>query len=238
MRTCFYLKHVLALAWVFAAPPGWSQPAPSASEPSAAQTTRPNIYAKQGYPKEQSTAMLDPEVRALLDVALRLYREPGLFSNRSKALQALGVRHTSRRWDYQKPVEGSYRAYVDSFAKEGLFARPAWRGEYSYTGKREVWIEQWHAAIRIKVDYTQDCQNSRAVEGYLDLVLDPGLKGFPHPVPERLRRHEVSFATPYAPPLTPITPQLGLTFGDGCLVGLSLGNIFELKDISDDNAHN
>lgn len=206
--------------------------------PPAAQPTRPNIYAKQGYPKEQSAVMLDPDVRALLDVALRLYREPGLFTNRSKALQALGVEHTSRRWSNQKPVEGGYRAYVDSFAKEGFFVRPAWGGEYSYNGKRDGRLEQWHALIRIKVDYAQDCQNSRAVEGYLDLVLDPGIKGFAHPVSERLRRHEVPFAQPYAPPLTPITPSFALTFSNGCLTELRFANIFDFKDISDDNVHN
>lgn len=236
MRYCSYLKPVLVLALALATPLGLAQPSPS--ELPAGQTQKIDIYAKQGYPKEQSAAMLDPAVRALLDVALRLYREPGLFSNRGKVLQALGVEHTSRRWSDEKPVDGSYRAYVDSFAKEGFFARPGWRGEYSYRGKIEPWIEQWHAAIRIYVDRAQDCQNSRAVEGYLDLVLDPGIKGFAHPVSERLRRHEVPFAQPYAPPLTPITPSFALTFSNGCLTELRFANIFDFKDISDDNVHN
>lgn len=201
------------------------------------EALRGDIYIKQGYPREQSAAMLDPAVRQLLDAALRLYREPGLFTNRAKALELLGVTQTSRRWRDTPPVEGGHRAFVDTFAREGVFARPGWTGEYHYDGKLEVRPDQWWALIRIQVDPRQECQNSRAVEGYLDLVLDPGIKGFAHPVTERLRRHEVPFAKPYAPPLSPITPSLSLTFNDGCLGELRLVNIFHFKDVSDDHAH-
>lgn len=222
---------------------------PAQTSPSAAPKTyydaikadyealRGDIYAKQGYPREQSAAMLDPAVRQMLDAALRLYREPGLFTDRAKALQLLGVAHTSRRWSDTQPVQGGHRAFVDSFASEGLFARPGWTGEYHYDGKLEVGPNQWWARIRIAVDPKQDCHNSRAVEGYLDLVLDPGIKGFAHPVTHRLRRHEVAFAEPYAPPLSPVTPSLSLTFSNGCLAELGLVNIFSFKDITDDNAH-
>lgn len=201
------------------------------------EALRGDIYAKQGYPREQSAAMLDPAVRQLLDAALRLYREPGLFTNRAKALQLLGVTQTSRRWSDTPPVEGGHRAFVDTFAREGLFARPAWTGEYRYNGKREGRLDGWHAFILIKVDPKQECHNSRAVEGYLDLVLDPGIKGFAHPVTNRLRRHEVPFAEPYAIELTPVTPALSLIFSDGCLAELGLVNIFYFKDITDDYAH-
>lgn len=201
------------------------------------EALRGDIYAKQGYPREQSAAMLDPAVRQLLDAALRLYREPGLFTNRAKALELLGVTQTRRRWSDTPPVEGGHRAFVDTFAREGLFARPAWTGEYRYNGKREGRLDGWHAFILIKVDPGQECHNSRAVEGYLDLVLDPGIKGFAHPVTERLRRHEVPFARPSAKELTPVTPSLSLTFTDGCLAELGLVNIFSFKDISDDHAH-
>lgn len=201
------------------------------------EALRGDIYAKQGYPREQSAAMLDPAVRQMLDAALRLYREPGLFTDRAKALQLLGVAHTSRRWSDTQPVQGGHRAFVDSFASEGLFARPGWTGEYHYDGKLEVGPNQWWARIRIAVDPKQECHNSRAVEGYLDLVLDPGIKGFAHPVTHRLRRHEVAFAEPYAPPLSPITPSLSLTFTDGCLAELGLVNIFSFKDVTDEYAH-
>jgi len=47
----------------------------------------------------------------------------------------------------------------------------------------------------------------------------------------------VGFAEPYAPPLSPITPLLLLTFTDGCLAELGLVNIFSFKDITDEHAH-
>lgn len=227
-----------------------ASPAQAQTSPSAAPKTyydaikadyealRGDIYAKQGYPTEQSAAMLDPAVRQWLDAALRLHREPGLFTNRAKALQLLGVAQTRRRWSDTPPVDGGHRAFVDTFAREGLFARPGWTGEYHYDGKLEVRPDQWWALIRIKVDPKQECHNSRAVEGYLDLVLDPGIKGFAHPVTHRLRRHEVAFAEPYAPPLSPIMPLLSLTFSNGCLAELGLVRIFNFKDVGDDSANN
>lgn len=208
------------------------------AESTAQQKNPPGLYEKQGYPKQQSAAMLDTEVRALLDTFLRYYREPGLFTHRANALSALGVQNTTRRWDEDKPVEGSHRAYVDTFAKEGLFARPAWSGEYSYRGKLEKWLDDWASRIQINVNYKQECIDSRAVEGYLDLVLDPGITQTTRPAPERmLFRHEVPFARPYAKPFTAGTSSLSLRFSHGCLVSIISANIFNLKDASDEKAH-
>ena len=215
-----------------------AQTPPQSWQPPVLLPGTPNIYAKQGYPKEQSAALLDPEVRQLLDTALRLYREPGLFVNRSKALAELGVQNTSRRYSLIEPVEGGYRAYVDTFSKEGLFARPAWTGVYRYSGKIEPWLNDWHEAIRIDIDEKLECHNSRAVEGYLDLVLDPGGRGSPHRRGNPIQRHDVILGEPYAPPLTPTTPALSLKFSNGCLIRLTIAGILNYKDISDDNARN
>ena len=196
----------------------------------------PNIYAKQGFPKEQSAAMLDAEVRQLLDAALRLYREPGLFTSRSKALEVLGVVQTSRRYDPVAPAPGGYPKFKDTFASQGLFARPAWAGEYRYSGKIQPWDNEWHEVIRITVDRALECINSRAVEGYLDLMLAPDGTRSPHYFRDRKRRHDVILGRTSAPALSPVTPTLDLTFSDGCLHKLNIASIFNFKDISDDNA--
>lgn len=197
-----------------------------------------HLYDKQGYPKDKSNEMLDPQIRQLLDAALRLYREPGLFTDRKKALEVLDAQSTTRRWSSQDSVPSGYRSYTDTFAKSGIFARAAWRGEYRYSGKNEPWLNEWHEVIRINVDRKLECHNSRAVEGYLDMVLAPDGTRSPHYLGDRKRRHDVILGKTSAPALSLVTPTLLLTFSEGCLSELTIAEIFNYKDISDDNARN
>jgi hypothetical protein len=222
------MRRLPVFLWTCCALQGCAQSAPAT----------PDLYAKQGYSKEQSATMLDPKVRTLLDASLRLYRENGLFANRSEALKALGVTTTTRRWMPTKPEEGSHPDYEDTFAKEGLFARPAWKGQYNYNGVSRMHPGKWHSVITVYVDAKKECHDSRAVEGYLDLMLDPGSRGYVHPVPERLQRHQVPYASPYAVPLTPATPMLSFAINSGCLASLTLARLLNLKEINDDHAHN
>lgn len=233
-----YSRLVVALSCLCAASYIWAQTLPQSWQPPVLPPDVPNVYAKQGYSKEQSAAMLDPEVRQLLDVVLRLYREPGLFTNRSKALEALGVPHTSRWYNSIIPVEGGYRSYIDTFTKGGFFERSAWTGEYRYKGRREGRMDGWHALILIGVDRKHECLNSRAVEGYLDLTLAPDGTRSPHYSGDRNRRHDVILGQSSAPALSSITPTLNLAFSDGCLYSITVVNSFNFKDISDDNARN
>lgn len=192
--------------------------------------------ARQGFPRDQSAAMLDESVRQLLDGILRLYREEGLFSDRAKTLRALGVTRTVRRWSDVRPAAGRHRSYVDRFAAEGIFSRPGWTGEYAYTGEAAR-PDTWHALLTISVEPAQQCLNSRAMEGYLDLDLDPGNRQLVHPAPEQLFRHEVAGAQPYAPPLSARTPQLSIAISRGCVSRVQLAQIFRFEEVSDALSH-
>ena len=239
MISKIYSRVLFASFCICAASCIWAQTPAQSWQPPVLPPDVPNLYAKQGYPKEQSAAMLDVEVRQLLDVALRLYREPGLFSNRSKALEALGVRQTSRWYNSIPAVVSGHRSYVDTFTTGSFFEQPAWTGEYRYNGKREDRMEAWHALILISVDRKIECINSRAVEGYLDLTLSPDGTRSPHwNGRDRTRRHDVILGKSSAPALSSTTPALILTFSDGCLSELTIVKTFNFKDISDDNANN
>ncbi len=53
---------------------------------------------KLGLPKDEAAAALPPEIRELLDNLLKMYREPGLFTDRRKVLALLGIKQVSRHW--------------------------------------------------------------------------------------------------------------------------------------------
>jgi hypothetical protein len=199
----------------------------------------PGYNEKQGYSKEHSAQLLSPEVRALLDAMLRFYTEPGLFTNRTKVMQVLGVNNSRREWDPRQAAEGGYRSYEDFLAVEGLLSVKGWKGFYRYNGKREKWVNEWHSALILDFDSKPegaDCINSRAVEGYFDLVLDPGISGSARTTPGAIWRHEFVLAKPGAKPISNRTPSLGMRFSEGCLISLDVGRIFELKEINDDYA--
>ncbi|HEX2546301.1 MAG TPA: hypothetical protein VHL79_15585 [Ramlibacter sp.] len=188
--------------------------------------------ARQGFPREQSAAMLDAQVRQLLDGVLALYMQDGLFTDRTQVLQAIGVTQTLRRWRDVRPPPGKHRSYVDAFTAGGAFQRPGWSGEYAFSTDTAD-PATWHASVRISIDPKTDCLDSRAVEGYLDLDLDPGIRQQVHPAPERLHRHVVDFARPFAPPRSATTPQLSLSMGKGCVTGIGLAKILRFDQVSD-----
>ena len=214
---------------------GATQPLPEVTTPTPPpMPRRPQPGDKLGYSKEESTRLLDPEVRQLLDALLRLYREPGLFTDRRVAMQVLGVTD-QRVWSSTTGLQpGEPAHYANQFAKTGIFGRPGWSGRFAYFGWFRARGEEWLAEISIEVDRTQVCIDSRAVEGYVDLFLQTGLDGRPHPLPvSRWDRHGI-FGSPYALPLGPQTPRFSMSFASGCLVKIVVGNLFKFTEVSDE----
>jgi hypothetical protein len=201
---------------------------------------KPDPHEKQVFTKEQSKNILSPSVRALLDVMLRLYDEPGLITDRQKVLDLLEVKSSNRQWSTIEPVKGSYRSYIDQLASEGLVGYTGWLSTYGYTGKREPWIEMWSVGLAIQFDRKPQgsgCINSRAVEGYLNLVLDPGLFGSAHPRSNLISLHQHVLASPFAKRTSPLTPTLSMQFSNGCLLKIAAGDTFEIMEINDAHAH-
>ena len=223
-----------------AAPPAsQAQLAPAASTASAAQSkplVRPKPGDKLGYSKEESTQRLAPEYRALLDGVLRLYREPGLFARRSEAFATIGA-VPGRIEVFTRSVPR--RSETDQFRQhavaQGLFAREGWAASYEYNGREtRDGKTTWHALLSIQLPYKQDCVDSRAVEGYLDLYLYPGIDGHAHPVPSRLwDRHGIT-GSPFARPIAKNGPGITLGFGEGCLGNIFMGSRFNLEEVSDE----
>lgn len=209
--------------------------------PSQNNRPKPGYFEKQGYPRNESAERLDADVRQLLDGVLRLYRESGLFTNRKEALKVIGA-IVNDRVVYQKKSfpEKKRLDFREDFLKEGIFSRPGWSGLYLFSGQPTRGNNEWYSQIRINIDSKTVCIDSRAVEGYLDLVLDPGLNRFlpGYVPPERIFRHEVSYASPWVSALFPDTPSLILEFGNGCLRELLIAGHFSLGEIDDEAAYN
>jgi hypothetical protein len=201
------------------------------------QDKRADPPEKQGYSKEKSTQILDAEVRNFLDGMLKAYYEPGLFVHRPRLLAAIGILQTHRLTGEENSTPNERRFYVDKFAAQGLFSRQGWKGEYAYTpanrspGSRK---DMWHSAVRVNLDQSASCIDSRAVEGYLDLVLKQSPFGLSHPRVLSPYWHEGAYASLSAETISKSTPALGLRIGDGCLLGVSIGNSFNVKEIPDE----
>lgn len=198
---------------------------------------RPKLGDKLGYSKEESIRRLAPEYRAFLDGILRLYHEPGLFAKRREVFATLGTapgkmeprpagmpRLSKTEW---------FRQYA---APQGLFAQEGWSASYLYRG-REIKSGQttWGALLTIRLANKQECIDSRAVEGYLDLYLNSGIEGHAHPVPARLwDRHGIE-GNPFSRAISSMTPDISLGFSSGCLVNVFMGNRFNFEEVSDDH---
>jgi hypothetical protein len=165
---------------------------------------RPQPGDKLGYPKEQSAQMLPPDIRAFLDGVLQLYSVNGLFLDASRTYELLGTQPT--RMEMLRD-EGRIVGYTVKLGPSGVFARPQWHGSRVYA--------------RPYPDPSVDCVDSRAVEGYLDLYLEPVLNTVPPMPPERWDRHGV-FGHVYARSISPNTPGVALFFSSGCLSGIDL----------------
>lgn len=183
-------------------------------------------------PQWQEMRNLDPAVKGFLDQILRIYEEPKLLTNRSVVVGIIGTNSAKRR--LLSPEKAESLSYVDELASKGVLARRGWRGEYRYTTGDIPGY--WHVALWIFIDSSVDCQSSRLVEGYLNLPLDPGVRQQVHPDPDRANRHEALFARPYAPPLSPTTPQLSFRMRRGCVTDIVLSRIYSYKDVGDEHA--
>ncbi len=204
-----------------------------------AEPKRPRPGDKLGYSKEESTRRLDPEIRQFLDVFLRIYREPGLFTDRRSALALLGVDQFERRWhsrSNQMP-DNEPTHFEDRLATQGIFARKGWQGYYKYGGWRDKGAA-WYASLGAKIDTKIECIDSRAVEGYLDLFLQTGIDQRVPPAPRELWNRHGNYGTPYASAIGPLTPLLGMSFTKGCLTDIAVYGAFNFKEIRDDNVLN
>lgn len=219
---------------------GATQPLPEVTTPTPPpMPRRPQPGDKLGYSKEESTRLLDPEVRQLLDAFLRLYREPGLFTDRRAAMATIGVRHYERRsWRPVDALPGEPLRFVDSLANEGFLGSFGWSGKYRYNGWSGPRGGRWFAALDVNIDNKKYCIDSRAVEGYLDLFLHSGLEGYAHPIPPNGWDRHGAYGSPYATASSARTPNLGMKFIDGCLIGLSVYGAFDKTEVSDENILN
>jgi hypothetical protein len=196
---------------------------------------RPHPGDKLGYSRSESIARLDSDVRRFLDGVLRLYREPGLVAHRILAIAALGARSSTRRVHQVKYDGRLYETFADDF----VLTDPRlieWRGKYIYEPRLRD-PNEWRIEISVRQETWDLCIDSRAVEGYLDLYLQPHLDGYATPLPARLWNRHGSFGKPYAEPLRPDTPALELYFEDGCLRSLHLGRNFLRQDLNDDHVY-
>ncbi|MCY1365563.1 hypothetical protein D9M69_524130 [compost metagenome] len=194
--------------------------------------------AKLGYSKEESANRLRPEVRELLDAARRFYSEPGWLARRKEALALLHVTKVERIDHHRTLSDGSkditFREY---FKSGGLFDSLAWKGFYDYGGVVNGDPQQWEARLEIEVDDQKDCIDSRAVEGYLDVPINPGLwPPFFNPVPqERWNRHgEGTGRELVAQSSVPFAASIGMEFGGGCLASLRFSSRYDVNKVSNE----
>jgi len=211
------------------------EPSP-VDRPASAVFRKPKPGDKLVYSKEESVRRLDPAVRELLDALLRLYRELGLFTDRRLALSVIGAQIAQRRWHsrYDNMPDQEPMHFEDVFAKAGLFARPGWTGIFHYGGWQNKG-KKWFAKIDVFVDTKIECIDSRAVEGYLDLYLQPGLRTGFDPTPRELWNRHGIFSRPYALAVDPLAPDIGMVFSYGCLYSIGVYQVFDYTEVSDEH---
>lgn len=194
---------------------------------------RPRPGDKLGYSREESIRRLDPDMRRFLDGILRIYREPGLLRHRINSLTALGVRATSRRYYKVKYDDQLYDTFVDDFVLADP-AIPTWSGMFIYDPRLHD-NSVWRAEITLGRGNNSQCADSRAVEGYLDLYLQPALDGYDHLPGRRLWDRHGLFGKPYAEALNKDTPALQLFLANGCLTNVTLGQNYNRSELSDEH---
>ncbi|WP_454720314.1 MULTISPECIES: hypothetical protein [Cupriavidus] len=194
--------------------------------------------AKLGYSKEESARRLRPEVRELLDVARRLYYEPDLLARRKSVLALFHVskviRNNHRRTLRDGTMDIGFREY---FEAGGIFDEAGWKGFYDYHGLLNGDPQKWDASLEIEIDDQKDCLESRAVEGYLDVPIDPRLwPPLVNPVPEeRWDRHGIGTGRRLvAVSPVPGAANIGLEFGRGCLASLRFSGRYDLNKVSNE----
>jgi hypothetical protein len=194
------------------------------------KTQDTNPPAKHGYSKEKSAVILDAQVKAFLDGALRAYHEPGLFTHRQKLMRVLGVIGARRVWEEDERIPShARRGYRDFFHAKGLFARPGWTGQYWFDLR--PWRSPdrdytWGAEVFAQIDHKLECLNLNVVKAYLALTF----VDFP-------RRSYESFYASDAHAISRTLPALELKIEEDCVVEIWLGQNFSLREVSDENVY-
>lgn len=201
--------------------------------------------AKLGYSKEKSAAVLSPEVRELLDIARRFYFDPTLLARRSELLRSLQVSSIKRTTFITRMPDGTEK---DSFREDvtggRLLGKPAWRGNFYYRGFDSIERTRWSGELALHFDEEGGCVDSRAVEGYLDVPLDPqllGVENILHPRrshDRKLGRHAPDGAGgPKA--RSPANRMASIRVGivHGCLSELNLNSYFNLNEVSNEHVY-
>ncbi len=194
--------------------------------------------AKLGYSKDESAKRVRPEVRELLDLLRRIYYEPALLARPKEVLNLLHVNSVKRDEFRTTMSDGSIdQSFKEYFRAGGLFDGGYWRGYYVYQGfDNDIPRERWGARLEVELDRKLECIDSRAVEGYIDLPIDPGLWPPLNPVPrERWDRHGVGTGSGLIA-RSPASSTAGVTmwFADGCLAAIGAGARFENKKVSNE----
>ncbi|MCP3022358.1 hypothetical protein [Cupriavidus basilensis] len=183
--------------------------------------------AKLGYSKEESARHLRPDVRELLNGVLRILDKPDQYVGRQAIYDALHVKGENRAVFYSKMKDGSRdMGFREKFISDGVFSNPAWNGWYYYDGQNGPSRRGWGVRVEIDIKTEMDCIDSRAVEGYLDLHINPRIIEQIHPISrERWNRHGPGGHTVYAKTMNS-SAGLRLVFADGCWSFLNFTHIY------------
>ena len=191
--------------------------------------------AKLGYSKEESARRLRPQVRELLAGILKIMDRPDQYMGRQAIYDALHVAGGKRVVRYAKMPDGTKDLHFrEDLLPQGILANPAWTGSYFYRGRTQRDKQPGRSiAVEIKIGPERDCIDSRAVEGYLDLYVDPRIIARIHPLPrEAWDRHGPGGHSAYAKGRNPLN-GLRLGFIDGCWSYMEFSNFYPESEVAD-----
>jgi hypothetical protein len=219
-----------------------------------------NVWAQSVTAPDPGTAALEPatfegrriatelpvELQQLIDAARRLHEEPGLILDRESIQKTVGARLIA-----SKPTLNSRgnRILIEPFVKEGPLTGTFWKGRLAYFEYKES--DTW--SLTVELGYAQSrsdpgimCYPSRLLEAYWG-------KPFiyrPQDVHAQLREWT---RPPSAPPTGPhdgrpytaefraphkSSGSVSFHLGRGsCLDSISVGNLFKLREYSDDRIY-
>lgn len=184
---------------------------------------------------------LSPEVKRVIDAARRFYETPGLILDRMAIYEAFEV-HPKDTQRY-KSLSGARNMNEILNPKKG-HEGPHWKANLSYYEYPE--INSWSVRVKFDIDDAEKCYSSRLVESYWgqtfvyrplgthallrDLARPDGvLPTGPHDG----EPYKADFFSGY-----PDKANLSFSLGKGgCLLAISLGNLFKIKDHNNDNIY-
>ena len=191
--------------------------------------------AKLGYSKEESARRLRPEVRELLAGILKIMDRPDQYMGRQAIYDALHVMGGKRMVFYANMPDGTKDLWFrEDLLPQGILVNPAWTGSYSYNGRTQRDKQPGRSVeVEIKIRAQRDCIDSRAVEGYLDLYVDPVIIPLIHPLPrEDWDRHGPGGHSVYAKGANPMN-ELQLGFTGGCWTRVTYRNFYPESEVTD-----